>query len=74
MTVTTVAADELDEVLDLIAAEQAHPDRGTTVLGEEREGIAAELGDVEPDWTATPGLSRIEAFLETKTVWHPKGR
>jgi acyl-CoA reductase-like NAD-dependent aldehyde dehydrogenase len=28
----------------------------------------------EPDWSATPDLSRMTAFLETKTVWHPKGR
>jgi acyl-CoA reductase-like NAD-dependent aldehyde dehydrogenase len=28
---------------------------------------------VEPDWTADPGLFRIRAFVETKTVWHPKG-
>jgi acyl-CoA reductase-like NAD-dependent aldehyde dehydrogenase len=28
---------------------------------------------VETDWRADPGLSRIRAFLETKTVWHPKG-
>jgi acyl-CoA reductase-like NAD-dependent aldehyde dehydrogenase len=26
-----------------------------------------------PDWTADPGLRRMTAFLETKTVWHPKG-
>ncbi|MEH1125922.1 aldehyde dehydrogenase family protein [Micromonospora sp. CPCC 206061] len=25
------------------------------------------------DWTADPGLGRMTAFLETKTVWHPKG-
>ncbi|MGW4465617.1 aldehyde dehydrogenase family protein [Micromonospora sp. NPDC004704] len=25
------------------------------------------------DWTADPGLRRMTAFLETKTVWHPKG-
>ncbi|HEY8472165.1 MAG TPA: aldehyde dehydrogenase family protein [Natronosporangium sp.] len=25
------------------------------------------------DWTADPGLHRMTAFLETKTVWHPKG-
>ncbi|HEX6497532.1 MAG TPA: aldehyde dehydrogenase family protein [Micromonosporaceae bacterium] len=25
------------------------------------------------DWTAEPGLDRMTAFLETKTVWHPKG-
>ncbi|RNI22157.1 aldehyde dehydrogenase family protein [Flexivirga caeni] len=29
---------------------------------------------VEPDWFATPDLSRTRAFLETKTVWHPKGQ
>lgn len=29
---------------------------------------------VEPDWSQDPGLSRIRAFVETKTVWHPKGR
>ncbi|GAA4347652.1 aldehyde dehydrogenase family protein [Angustibacter luteus] len=29
--------------------------------------------DAEPDWRTTPGLERIKAFVETKTVWHPKG-
>ncbi len=29
---------------------------------------------VEPDWTTTPDLTQMTAFLETKTVWHPKGR
>ncbi len=28
---------------------------------------------VAGDWAATPGLDRILAFLETKTVWHPIG-
>jgi acyl-CoA reductase-like NAD-dependent aldehyde dehydrogenase len=25
------------------------------------------------DWTAPPGVDRMTALLETKTVWHPKG-
>ncbi|WFE26720.1 aldehyde dehydrogenase family protein [Solwaraspora sp. WMMD791] len=25
------------------------------------------------DWSADPGTRRMTAFLETKTVWHPKG-
>jgi acyl-CoA reductase-like NAD-dependent aldehyde dehydrogenase len=25
------------------------------------------------DWTADPGVERMVPFLETKTVWHPKG-
>jgi acyl-CoA reductase-like NAD-dependent aldehyde dehydrogenase len=28
----------------------------------------------EPDWSADPGPSRLRAFLELKTVWHPTGR
>ena len=27
----------------------------------------------EPDFFAEPGLARLRAFLETKTVWHPTG-
>jgi acyl-CoA reductase-like NAD-dependent aldehyde dehydrogenase len=27
----------------------------------------------DPDWRADPGLDRMLAFLETKTVWHPVG-
>jgi acyl-CoA reductase-like NAD-dependent aldehyde dehydrogenase len=27
----------------------------------------------EVDWAATPGIDRMTAFLETKTVWHPTG-
>jgi hypothetical protein len=26
-----------------------------------------------PDFTAEPGLGRLRAFLEVKTVWHPTG-
>jgi hypothetical protein len=25
------------------------------------------------DWAADPGTSRLGAFVETKTVWHPIG-
>jgi acyl-CoA reductase-like NAD-dependent aldehyde dehydrogenase len=27
----------------------------------------------DDDWSADPGLERLLAFLEAKTVWHPKG-
>jgi acyl-CoA reductase-like NAD-dependent aldehyde dehydrogenase len=33
----------------------------------------ADAGGPEPDWSADPGLDRLRAFLETKTVWHPVG-
>jgi acyl-CoA reductase-like NAD-dependent aldehyde dehydrogenase len=27
----------------------------------------------EPDWTRQPDISRLRAYLESKTVWHPMG-
>ena len=51
--------------LELAAAENLK-----RVLRPAGDGVEA----VEPDWARTPDLSRITAFLETKTVWHPKGR
>ncbi|MDQ2782355.1 MAG: aldehyde dehydrogenase family protein [Actinomycetota bacterium] len=50
--------------------ERAAADNLKRVLRPGGAGSAA----VEPDWTQTPDLRRIRAFLETKTVWHPKGR
>jgi acyl-CoA reductase-like NAD-dependent aldehyde dehydrogenase len=29
--------------------------------------------DSDADWTDVPGLNRLRAFVETKTVWHPIG-
>ena len=60
MTITPVPADALDEVLDLVAAQQADPSRGTTMLGDERDGIAAELDDLEPPWGSTIRVAREE--------------
>ncbi|MPY77605.1 MAG: aldehyde dehydrogenase family protein [Actinophytocola sp.] len=31
------------------------------------------IPEQEPDWTASPGLGRLRAYLEDKTVWHPMG-
>jgi acyl-CoA reductase-like NAD-dependent aldehyde dehydrogenase len=37
-------------------------------------GLVGAAGDgAAEDWSATPGLDRMLAFLETKTVWHPSG-
>jgi hypothetical protein len=35
--------------------------------------LAPLPGAPAPDWSAQPGLERMLPFLETKTVWHPKG-
>jgi acyl-CoA reductase-like NAD-dependent aldehyde dehydrogenase len=52
------------------ALEEAAADNLKRVLRPGGSGLATE----EPDWAPTPDLSRVTAFLETKTVWHPKGR
>lgn len=49
--------------------ERAAADTVKRVVRPTGEGADA----VEPDWAQTPDLSRVRAFLETKTVWHPKG-
>jgi len=41
--------------------------------GNVKRVYAAGAGWVAEDWAATPGLARMLAFLETKTVWHPIG-
>ena len=79
MTITPVGADELERALDLIAGEQADLARGTTMLGETRDGVAAELADLAPDWGSTVrvaregsdflGASLLEYDEETARAW-----
>ncbi|HEY3503516.1 MAG TPA: aldehyde dehydrogenase family protein [Actinocatenispora sp.] len=49
-------------------------------LATELERLAAENlkrvvrpAQTPADWRAEPGLDRLAAFVETKTVWHPRG-
>jgi acyl-CoA reductase-like NAD-dependent aldehyde dehydrogenase len=39
-----------------------------------RPGGAGAEARSSPTGTSTPDLQRLSTFLETKTVWHPKGR
>ena len=64
----TGAADA--DGVDWGALERAAADNVKRVVRPGGSGATA----VEPDWRATPDLARLRAFLETKTVWHPKGR
>ena len=50
--------------------EHAAADNLKRVLRPAGDGAEA----AEPAWDGDPGLARIRAFVETKTVWHPKGR
>ncbi|MFC3578464.1 aldehyde dehydrogenase family protein [Streptomyces yaanensis] len=68
-----LAAHQDVNAIDLAGADE--------VLAKELEIAAADnlkrvlrpqpVDDV--DWSATPGIERLTAFLETKTVWHPTG-
>jgi acyl-CoA reductase-like NAD-dependent aldehyde dehydrogenase len=49
--------------------EAAAADNVKRVLRPAGTGVEA----VEPDWMPVPDPGRMRAFLETKTVWHPKG-
>ena len=64
----------------------AHQDVNAIDLTGAPSDLAAELESVAAgnlkrvrrpspteDWTADPGISRLTAWLETKTVWHPLG-
>ncbi|GAA2510153.1 aldehyde dehydrogenase family protein [Streptomyces longisporus] len=70
---TPLAAHQDVNAIDLAGADD--------VLAKELEIAAADnLKRVlrpqpvdEVDWSATPGIDRMTAFLETKTVWHPTG-
>ncbi len=37
------------------------------------DSVKRVLAPTGQEWTAPPGLSRLNAFVETKTVWHPIG-
>lgn len=50
--------------------ERAAADTVKRVLRPGGSGASA----VEPDFAGAPGLERLAAFTEVKTVWHPKGR
>ena len=72
----TLAAHQDVNALDLAGT------WGDADLAKELETTAAENlkrvlrpdeGDAPADWSADPGISRLLAFLETKTVWHPIG-
>ena len=55
------AAENLKRVVRPLRAD---PDR---VVADPHAGL------VEPSWADEPGIDRMLAFLETKTVWHPVG-
>jgi acyl-CoA reductase-like NAD-dependent aldehyde dehydrogenase len=56
--------------IDLAAAPADLADDLATAAAENLKRV---VRSDESDWTVTPGLQRMLAYLETKTVWHPAG-
>jgi acyl-CoA reductase-like NAD-dependent aldehyde dehydrogenase len=56
--------------IDLAAAPAGLADDLATAAAENLKRV---VRSAEADWTVTPGLQRMLAYLETKTVWHPIG-
>ncbi|MFR9731114.1 aldehyde dehydrogenase family protein [Saccharopolyspora sp. MS10] len=58
--------------LDLTGADpELRPELERAAAGTVTRVLRAPRG--EPDWTAAPGLERLRACTELKTVWHPIG-
>ncbi len=51
----------------------ADPDQAVELERSAADNVKRVVRAGEPDWTAAPGLHRLSAWLETKTVWHPMG-
>jgi acyl-CoA reductase-like NAD-dependent aldehyde dehydrogenase len=61
---------------DVNALDLAGIDDPSLAADLEREAAGTVKRVLRPattDWSAEPGLSRLRAFVETKTVWHPTG-
>jgi len=73
-TVPTLAAHMDVNAIDLAGA-AGDSDHATELERAAAENLKRVLRapDREPDWAAQPGLTRLSAFVETKTVWHPIG-
>ena len=73
-TAPTLASHMDVNALDLTGlAGDADTARNLEIAAAENLKRVLRAPDEEPDWTLAPGLERMTAFLETKTVWHPVG-
>ena len=73
-TVPTLASHMDVNALDLTGL-AGRPETATAAEVAAAENLKRVLRApaTEPDWAEEPGLDRLTAFLETKTVWHPVG-
>jgi acyl-CoA reductase-like NAD-dependent aldehyde dehydrogenase len=70
--VPTLAAHLDVNALDLCGADHDSATEAERAAADSTKRVLRRPA-TEPDWAGDPGLGRITAFLETKTVWHPQG-
>ncbi len=75
LDLTGVADPETAQELEVAAADNLKRVLRPTGVPGQAEGATtgSQHAGGEPDWTVDPGIARMTAFLETKTVWHPIG-
>jgi acyl-CoA reductase-like NAD-dependent aldehyde dehydrogenase len=61
------------DAIDLVGVTDAKLATDLEVAAAENLKRVLRPAQTPTDWAADPGLDRMLAFLETKTVWHPKG-
>ncbi|MFC7217329.1 aldehyde dehydrogenase family protein [Streptomyces polyrhachis] len=66
----TLAAHQDVNAIDLTGAP---PELAVELEVASADNLKRVLRPGRDDWAADPGLTRLAAFLETKTVWHPTG-
>ena len=85
--VVNILTGRVEELAPVLAAHMDVNALDVTGIGAGSRGEVAELQrfaadnikrvfwppDSALDWSADPGLSRLRAFVEIKTVWHPMG-
>jgi ribosomal protein S18 acetylase RimI-like enzyme len=61
--VTLAGREDLEEVIALLAMQQARPDRNVAYLGMDANGIRAELAELAPPWEQTAHVVRVDGAI-----------
>ncbi|WP_411114239.1 aldehyde dehydrogenase family protein [Streptomyces sp. 029-5] len=59
--------------IDLTGADEVLAKELEIAAADNLKRVLRPEGAGRTDWSADPGIRRLTAFLETKTVWHPTG-
>jgi acyl-CoA reductase-like NAD-dependent aldehyde dehydrogenase len=70
---TPLAAHQDVNAIDLAGADEALAKELEIAAADNLKRVLRPQPVDTTDWSATPGIDRMTAFLETKTVWHPTG-